>query len=131
MFSHMMIGTNNVTRSKKFYDTIMKVLGYSEGIIDDKGRCMYLSPTGVLGLTKPIDGEVASHGNGMTIGFLADSPDIVNEWHRVGLENGGIAIEQPPGVRGAGERRLYMAYLRDPDGNKICTTHFLPSESAL
>ncbi|TKF24668.1 VOC family protein [Vibrio genomosp. F6] len=131
MFSHMMLGTNDVARSKKFYDAIMKVLGYSEGIIDEKGRCMYFSPSGVLGLTKPIDGEVASHGNGMTVGFLADSPEIINEWHRIGIESGGIAIEEPPGVRGSGSRRLYLAYLRDPDGNKICTTHFLPSESAL
>jgi catechol 2,3-dioxygenase-like lactoylglutathione lyase family enzyme len=131
MFSHMMLGTNDVARSKKFYDAIMKVLGYSEGIIDEKGRCMYFSPSGVLGLTKPIDGEVASHGNGMTVGFLADSPETINEWHRIGIESGGVAIEEPPGVRGSGSRRLYLAYLRDPDGNKICTTHFLPSESAL
>ncbi|PKG55351.1 glyoxalase [Shewanella sp. Choline-02u-19] len=127
MFSHLMIGTNDVARSKVFYDEIMKVLGYSEGVIDEKGRCMYFSPSGVLGLTKPIDGEEASHGNGMTIGFLADSPEVVDEWHRVGMANGGIAIEEPPGVRGAGERKLYLAYLRDLDGNKICTTHFLPS----
>ncbi len=130
MFSHMMIGTNDVARSKKFYDAIMKVLGYNEGIMDEKGRCMYLSPSGVLGLTKPIDGEDASHGNGMTIGFLADSPEVVNKWHRIGIENGGAAIEEPPGVRSTGMRRLYLAYLRDPDGNKICTTHFLPNESA-
>jgi len=127
MFSHMMIGTNDVVRSKAFYDAIMKVLGYSEGVIDEKGRCMYFSPSGVLGLTKPIDGQEASHGNGMTIGFLAKSPEVVNEWHSIGIENGGISIEEPPGVRGTGQRKLYLAYLRDPDGNKICTTCFLPS----
>ncbi|MDX2319584.1 MAG: VOC family protein [Moritella sp.] len=127
MFSHIMIGTNDVARSKTFYDAIMQVLGYSEGVIDDKGRCMYFSPSGVLGLTKPIDGEDASHGNGMTIGFLASSPEIVDEWHRVGIENGGLTIEDAPGVRGTGDRKLYLGYLRDLDGNKICTTHFMQS----
>lgn len=131
MFSHIMIGSNDVARSKVFYDAIMKVLNYNAGVIDEKGRCMYFSPTGVLGLTKPIDGKEASYGNGMTIGFLAESPEIVNEWHRVGLANGGVAIERPPGVRGTGDRQLYLAYLRDPDGNKICTTHFLPSDVVL
>ncbi|MFA0567886.1 VOC family protein [Vibrio gallaecicus] len=128
MFSHVMLGTDNVAQAKVFYDSIMKVLGYNEGVIDEKGRCMYFTPTGVLGLTKPIDGEQATHGNGMTIGFLANSPEVVNEWHRTGVDSGGTAIEGAPGVRDAGERKLYMAYLRDFDGNKICTTHFMSAD---
>ncbi|WP_163134895.1 VOC family protein [Agarivorans sp. Alg241-V36] len=125
MFSHVMIGTNDLSRSQAFYDEIMQVLGYKKGVMDAKGRCMYVTASGVLGLTKPIDGEAASIGNGMTVGFLASSPELVNEWHRVGLENGGTAIEEPPGVRGQPPRELYLAYLRDPDGNKICATHFV------
>jgi len=125
MFGHVMLGTNNIEKSKKFYDSIMKVLGRSEGVIDQKGRCMYLSQSGVLGLTKPIDGESANHGNGMTIGFNASSPEIVNEWHKVGISNGGSVCEEPPGIRTSGERQLYLAYLRDPSGNKICATHFV------
>ncbi|CAK2109590.1 Glyoxalase/fosfomycin resistance/dioxygenase domain-containing protein [Vibrio crassostreae] len=126
MFSHVFLGTEDIERAKCFYDPIMKVLGYNEGSVDPKGRCVYVSQTGVLGLTKPIDGQPATHGNGMTIGFLASSPEVVDEWHRVGVENGGTSIENGPGARGSDERRLYMAYLRDPDGNKICATHFMP-----
>ncbi|MFA0087863.1 VOC family protein [Vibrio sp. E150_011] len=125
MFSHVMIGTDDIKQAKTFYDAVMHVLGFDEGVIDEKGRCMYISPTGVLGLTNPINGSGASHGNGMTIGFLANSPEVVDEWHKVGLANGGTEIEEPPGERGTGSRRLYMAYLLDPQGNKICVTHFL------
>ncbi|MFS1933938.1 MULTISPECIES: VOC family protein [Vibrio] len=125
MFSHVFLGTENIERAKSFYDSIMTVLGYGEGSVDPKGRCIYVSKTGVLGLTKPIDGQPATHGNGMTVGFLASSPEAVDEWHRIGVENGGTSIEGGPGMRGTDERRLYMAYLRDPDGNKICATHFM------
>ncbi|WP_406608698.1 VOC family protein [Agarivorans sp. JK6] len=125
MFSHVMIGTNDLARSKAFYDQIMQVLGYNEGVMDAKGRCMYATASGVLGLTKPINGEDATNGNGMTVGFLASNPEMVDTWHAVGLANGGTAIEEPPGIRGTAPRKLYMAYLRDPDGNKICATHFM------
>lgn len=125
MFSHVMIGSNDIAASKRFYDAIMQVLGYGEGVMDARGRCMYLSQSGVLGLTKPIDGEPASHGNGMTVGFTVSSPELVDQWHAIGLESGGVACEEPPGVRGSGQRRLYLAYLRDPSGNKICATHFI------
>lgn len=125
MFSHVMIGSNDIAASKRFYDAIMQVLGYNEGVMDARGRCMYMSPTGVLGITKPINGEPASHGNGMTIGLVVTSPELVDEWHAVGLKNGGVACEEPPGVRGTGQRQLYLAYLRDPSGNKICATHFI------
>lgn len=125
MFSHVMFGANDVAQSKVFYDAIVHVLGYSEGVIDEKGRCLYFTPDGVLGLTAPINGEVATHGNGMTIGFKASTPEQVHAWHAAGLANGGTACEEPPGVRGSGERRLYLAYLRDPSGNKICATHFM------
>ncbi|NUW74456.1 VOC family protein [Vibrio mediterranei] len=125
MYSHVFLGANDIPASKAFYDSTMSVLGYGEGVLDAKGRCMYFSPTGVLGLTTPIDGQLASHGNGMTIGFLATSPEQVDIWHEVGVRNGGIACEDPPGIRDTDERKLYMAYLRDPAGNKISATCFL------
>ncbi len=125
MFSHVMLGSDDVELSKKFYDALMKVLGHKEGIIDDKGRCIYLTDTGVFALTKPINGESATHGNGMTIGFAATSPEVVDAWHAAGVANGGTSIENPPGVRQSGTRSLYLAYLRDPHGNKICATHFM------
>ncbi|MFO4748312.1 VOC family protein [Vibrio cholerae] len=125
MFSHVMLGSNDLEKSKIFYDAIMKGLGYSEGVIDAKGRCMYLSAEGVLGITKPINGEPACHGNGMTIGFKVSSPELVDAWHAAGVANGGLSCEEPPGVRVSGERNLYLAYLRDPSGNKLCAAHFL------
>ncbi|KOO04246.1 VOC family protein [Vibrio nereis] len=125
MFSHVMLGSDDVEQSKKFYDAVMAVLGHKEGIIDEKGRCLYLTESGVLALTNPINGESASHGNGMTIGFAASSPEIVDAWHAAGVANGGTAIENPPGVRESGSRKMYLAYLRDPHGNKLCATHFM------
>ena len=129
MFSHVMLGTDNIEESKKFYDSIMGVLGYDEGIIDHKGRCMYRNETGVFLLTKPINGELATHGNGMTIGFSASSPKLVDMWHETGINNGGTTCEEPPGVRISGERELYLSYLRDPSGNKICAAHLVVNKS--
>lgn len=123
MFSHVVLGSNNIEKSKKFYDATMQSLGYGEGIVDEKGCCLYIGEAGALGLTKPIDGQAASNGNGSTIGFIASSCEVVDEWHRVGVLNGGVAIENPPGIRGSGEYGKYMAYLRDPDGNKICVLY--------
>ncbi len=125
MFSHIMVGSNDIEKSKAFYDAILKVLGYSEGVIDAKGRCLYLSDQGVLGITKPINGESATHGNGMTIGFKVSSPELVDAWHAAGVANGGVTCEEPPGVRESPDRRLYLAYLRDPAGNKICAAHYM------
>jgi catechol 2,3-dioxygenase-like lactoylglutathione lyase family enzyme len=126
MFSHVFLGVESIARAKSFYDATLAALGQNEGVVDPKGRCIYLSENGVLGLTRPINGDPASVGNGMTVGFVAKSPEEVDEWHRIGLENGGTSIEDAPGVRDSGVRRLYMAYLRDPDGNKVCATHFMP-----
>ena len=124
MFSHIMVGANNVTKSKRFYDAIMKTLGYEEGVIDDSGRCFYFSPESIFCITKPIDGEVATYGNGMTIGFKANSPEQVNAWHNAGTDNGGTTCENPPGIRDNGKSK-YLAYLRDPDGNKLCAVYFM------
>lgn len=129
MFSHVMLGTNNIEESKRFYDSIMAILGHDEGIVDDKGRCMYRNESGVFLLTKPIDGNMATHGNGMTIGFSASSPKLVDMWHETGVKNGGTACENPPGIRVSGGRELYLGYLRDPSGNKICATHLVVSKA--
>jgi catechol 2,3-dioxygenase-like lactoylglutathione lyase family enzyme len=123
MFSHVMIGANDIQASKKFYDAILATLGYQSGVIDEKGRCFYMSDKGVFALSKPIDGEAACHGNGSTIGFAAKTPELVDAWHSAGIENGGTTCEEPPGVREGGGRKLYLAYLRDPSGNKICALH--------
>lgn len=125
MFSHVMIGADDIEKSKAFYDAIMPVLGYKEGVTDDKGRVFYFGGNSIFCLTKPIDGQPACGANGGTIGFSAESNDLVNEWHKVGLKSGGMAIEDPPGIREGAGRQLYLAYLRDPSGNKICATHMV------
>ncbi|AOS96088.1 Glyoxalase-like domain protein [Microbulbifer aggregans] len=126
MFSHVMIGANDIEQSKKFYDAILEKLGYKPGVIDDKGRCFYFGKDGVFALTKPIDGEPASHGNGSTIGFSVENPEAADAWHEAGLANGGAACEDPPGIREGAGMKLYLAYLRDPAGNKICALHRMP-----
>jgi|TARA_B110000503_G_C7130623_1_gene406664 catechol 2,3-dioxygenase-like lactoylglutathione lyase family enzyme len=115
-----MLGANDIQKSKKFYDAILGALGYEEGKIDPKGRCFYFTKTGVFGLSVPIDGEPASHGNGSTLGFAIESEEQGLAWHAAGLANGGEACEDAPGVRDGGMMKLYLAYLRDPAGNKIC-----------
>ena len=120
MFSHVMLGANDIQASKKFYDAILGALGYEAGTIDPKGRCFYFTKTGVFGLSVPIDGEPASHGNGSTLGFAIENEEQGLAWHAAGLANGGTACEDPPGVRDGGTMQLYLAYLRDPAGNKIC-----------
>ena len=125
MFSHIMLGANDIEQSKKFYDALMAVLGYEAGYIDDKGRCFYRHPDGVFAITKPIDGEPAGPGNGMTIGFKVSDPKQGDAWHEAGLANGGTTCEDPPGIRENNDRKIYLAYLRDPAGNKLCAAHLI------
>ena len=123
MFSHIMVGANNVQESKVFYDAILATLGYKPGVIDEKGRCFYFAKSGVFAISSPIDGQPACNGNGTTIGFAAENPAQADAWHAVGLANGGSTCEDPPGVREGTIGKLYLAYLRDPSGNKICVLH--------
>lgn len=123
MFSHIIVGANDVDKSKSFYDAVLGTLGVNPGFKDDKGRVFYMTPTGVFAISKPIDGEAASHANGGTIGFACSTPEQADAWHAAGVANGGSSIEEPPGVRDGGMGKLYLAYLRDPDGNKLCALH--------
>jgi len=123
MFSHVMIGSNDIDRSKKFYDAVFTAIGGKPGTQDAKGRLIYAHNGGVFLVTKPIDGAPATHANGGTIGFAMTGPEQANAWHKAGVANGGTAIEDPPGARG----QLYLAYLRDPDGNKLCALHRTPA----
>lgn len=126
MFSHMMVGTNDIDRAKTFYDALFAVLGGKPGFVDAKGRLIYAHKGATFLVTKPIDGEPAAPGNGMTLGFAVTGPEQANAWHAAGVANGGTAIEDDPGVRSGGGMELYLAYLRDPDGNKLCALHRMP-----
>ena len=123
MFSHVMIGSNDIDKSKKFYDALFGAIGGKPGKQDPKGRLIYAHSGALFMVTKPIDGEPACHANGGTIGFATTGPEQAQAWHSAGVENGGMAIEEPPGVRQGGAGELYLAYLRDPDGNKLCALH--------
>jgi catechol 2,3-dioxygenase-like lactoylglutathione lyase family enzyme len=124
MFSHMMVGSNDLERSKRFYDAIFG----KEAKHDERGRLSYGRRGAVFMVTPPIDGEAATHGNGSTIGFVFDSAEEVDAWHAAGVAAGGTAIEDPPGIRDGSFGPLYLAYLRDPDGNKLCALHRMPVE---
>ena len=122
MFSHVMIGTNDLTKAKAFYDAVLGALGVKPGFVD-RHRVFWRTPTGVFSVSTPIDGQPATVGNGGTIGFAAASAEQADAWHAAGVANGGVTCEDPPGVREGANGKLYLAYLRDPDGNKICALH--------
>lgn len=121
MFSHVMIGAENIEDSKSFYDAVLGTLGTKPGFVDPKGRCFYMAEGNVFALSIPIDGDPPCHGNGSTVGFNAKSTEEVHAWHDAGLANGGTTCEDPPGLREGSD--FYLAYLRDPAGNKICAMH--------
>ncbi len=122
MYSHIMVGSNDIARSKKFYDATFVAMGGKPGMQDPKGRLIYMQNGSLFLVTPPIDGKPATHGNGCTIGF-AMTPELADAWHKAGVENGGEAIEDAPGIREGNGMKMYLAYLRDPDGNKLCALH--------
>jgi catechol 2,3-dioxygenase-like lactoylglutathione lyase family enzyme len=124
MFSHIMIGTNDLERAKAFYDTLLATLGVPPATVDGH-RIFYITKTGIFSVTKPINGEPATCANGGTIGFAAATTEQADKWHEAGLAAGGTACEDPPGVREGRAGKLYLAYLRDPDGHKLCALHRL------
>ena len=127
MFSHMMVGSNDIAKSKTFYDAIFGAVGGKPAIQDDKGRLIYMHNGGLFIVTKPIDGKPATHANGGTIGFAMANPAEADAWHAAGVAAGGTTCEDPPGVRTGAMGSLYLAYLRDPDGNKLCALHRMPA----
>lgn len=126
MFSHVMVGSNDIPRSKKFYDALMGAVGGKPGTEDARGRLIYAHDGGLLLVSPPIDGKSATHANGGTIGFAMTGPEQAVAWHAAGVANGGTSIEDPPGIRQMGPMSMYLAYLRDPDGNKLCGLHRVP-----
>ena len=124
MFSHIMVGSNDIARSKKFYDALFVAMGGSPATPDARGRLAYSHNGGRFMVSKPIDGKPASNANGGTIGFTMSSAEQAKAWHDAGVANGGTSIEDPPGVRGG---QAYLAYLRDPDGNKLVGLYRVPA----
>jgi catechol 2,3-dioxygenase-like lactoylglutathione lyase family enzyme len=127
MFSHVMIGTNDIERSKRFYDAVLGVLGVPAPMrnVAKTGhvRLFYRHAGNTFSVTEPINGEPATIANGTTLGFNCDSPEQVRAFHDVAVANGGTSVEDPPGVRQGSVGTLYLAYVRDPDGHKLCALH--------
>jgi catechol 2,3-dioxygenase-like lactoylglutathione lyase family enzyme len=123
MFSHVTIGSNDIERTKRFYDALMAATAGPAGSIDARGRLSYRHRGGMLLIVRPLDGKPATGANGGTIGFTVDSPAAADAWHEAGVAHGGTSCEDPPGVRQGSAGPLYLAYLRDPDGNKLCALH--------
>ena len=126
MFSHVFVGSNDLDRSKAFYDALFAAIGAKPGFLDPKGRLIYSHRDAMFMVTRPIDGQPATHANGGTIGFAMDTPAQADAWHAAGVAHGGSSCEDPPGVRTNEMFSLYLAYLRDPDGNKLCALYPMP-----
>jgi catechol 2,3-dioxygenase-like lactoylglutathione lyase family enzyme len=120
MFSHIVLGANDIDASKAFYDALFAAAGGNAGDVVPNDRVIYAKDGNRLMLTKPLNGEAATPANGGTIGFTMKDPEMVDAWHAAGIANGGTTCENPPGVRQIGPRQMYLAYLRDPAGNKLC-----------
>jgi catechol 2,3-dioxygenase-like lactoylglutathione lyase family enzyme len=127
MFSHIMVGTNDLERSKRFYDAVLGVLGVKEPVRNAAKtghmRLFYRHNGVTFCVSEPINGKPATSANGGTIGCNCSSPEQVREFHNVAVSNGGISIEDPPGPRESKPGALHLAYVRDPDGNKLCALH--------
>ena len=125
MFSHVMVGANNIEESKVFYDNLLGVLGAQPGTLNPDPltgmkRYFYFLDNTMFCISEPIDGNPATSGNGSTIGFNVKDIDQGNAWHQAGVESGGTSIEDPPGIREYDGVKMFLAYLRDPSGNKLC-----------
>ena len=127
MFNHIMVGSNDIERSARFYTAVLGVLGAGEPMRSQAPsghvRLFYRHDGNTFGVCEPINGEPATSANGGTIGFKCTSPEQLQEFHDTAVAAGGTSIEQPPGLRTGDLGQLYLAYVRDPDGNKLCAIH--------
>ena len=124
MFNHIMVGSNDIERSKRFYDAVLKTLGAGEPIrnkaTSGHTRLFYRHEGNTFCVSEPINGEEASVANGGTIGFTCSSPEQVQQFHDTAVAHGGSTSEDPPGLRDGSMGAMHLAYVRDPDGNKLC-----------
>ena len=127
MLNHTMIGSNDIQRTKTFYDAVLGVLGAGPAMehVNDTGqtRLFYIHDGSTFGISEPINSEPATVANGATIGFVCNSPEQLQAFHDAAIANGGTTAEDPPGVREGSMGTMYLCYFLDPDGHKICGIH--------
>jgi len=127
MFNHIMIGSNDIERSKQFYDAVLGAMGAGDAIRNEAPtghvRYFYLHDGNAFCISEPINDEPASTANGATIGFKCATPEQVVQFHDVAVANGGTSIEDAPGPRTSSMGTLHLSYVRDPDGHKLCALH--------
>lgn len=132
MFNHIMVGSNDLERSKRFYDAVLGTLGAGEPLRNvartGHTRLFYRHNGNSFCITEPINGESATFANGGTIGFKCDSPEQVRAFHDAAIAHGGQSIEEPPGLREGSLGAMYLAYVRDPDGHKLCAIYRVKKE---
>lgn len=128
MFNHVMVGANDIEKSKTFYEKVLGVLGFEGPGFENTAasghkRVFFQHNGGALAISEPIDNEPATPGNGSTIGFKCDSPEQVKQFHDVAVANGGASCEDGPGLREGAMGPMHLSYVRDPSGNKLCAIH--------
>ena len=128
MLFHTMVGSNDIERSRGFYDAVLGAIGGGAAMTNVAGsghtRLFYRTEGGTAFIvTEPINGEPATVGNGSTVAFACVSPEKVREFHDVAVAHGGTSIEDEPGPRDSPMGTIHLAYVRDPDGNKLCGIH--------
>ncbi len=127
MLNHIMIGSNDIEKSKTFYTAVLGVLGAGEPMahVNDTGqtRLFYMHNGHTFSVSEPINGEPAQPSNGATVGFMCDSLEQVTQLHDVAVANGGTSIEDPPGPREGSMGTMNLCYFTDPDGHKMCGIH--------
>ena len=127
MLNHVMVGSNDIERSKLFYDAVLRTLGAGEPVRNRAAsghtRLFYRHDGSTFCVSEPINDQAATVGNGSTVGFKCSSPEQVREFHDIAIAHGGTSIEDAPGMRNSNMGPVHLAYVRDPDGNKLCAIH--------
>tara|TARA_X000001036_G_C20254836_1_gene633659 strand:+ start:62 stop:448 length:387 start_codon:yes stop_codon:yes gene_type:complete len=126
MIGYVMVGTNDIKQSLKLYDKILPIAGMKK-LVCTSDYVGYTSISSadekiIFYITKPYNGKNATFGNGSMIALLCEGQKSVDNFHRVGLQN-GAKDEGAPGFRPGYDD--YFSYLRDFDGNKICAYYAL------
>jgi len=127
MFNHVMVGSNDIERSKRFYDAVLGTLGAGEPLRNKANtghtRLFYRHDGNTFCVSEPINDKAADYANGGTIAFKCDTPEQMRNFHDTAVARGGTSIEDAPGLRDSSLGPVHLAYVRDPDGNKLCAIH--------